>query len=457
MRGISATEPPEPEGNASHTYGTAGNYTWTFNATDAIGDSIAEYGLVTVYRPLGVEISVGPALGLAPLNVSFNATPEFGEAPYRIVWAFGDGSPNATTAAVWHTYETAANYTATVTVTDAAGVSAVRSVPVVVVSPMTVLAGVSPLLGQAPFRVAFTASPSGGLAPFSFAWVFGPGLGTSSASSGTFDFVSAGNFTVGLTVQDSLNETYVRSFSVEVVRPLGAALSVSREAGVAPLATNLTLVVQGGLAPLWYLWSFGDGTVGTTGPAVSHTFATVGRFDVRATVTDSLGSDVVTNATVLVVHPLSVTLTANTSTVTIGGSVALTLAFSGGLAPLEVRWSGLPSGCASENVTQLACSPNASGKFTVSATVSDALGESTTESTSLAVLSNATTPGTGGGGASSASLWEDAALGLVVLLVAIAVVAVVLRGRRPGPPTEPEGPSGEPSESTPGEAPSESG
>jgi hypothetical protein len=139
-------------------------------------------------------------------------------------------------------------------------------------------------------------------------------------------------------------------------------------------------------------------------------------------------------------------LTTNLSSLELGGSVQASVSASGGLAPDEVVWSGLPSGCTAGNVTTFSCAPTAVGNFTIEATVSDALGESITRSATVSVTPVPTTtnppPPHGGGGAIGSS---DLVYALVaVAIVAVIVVAAVLLRRRGGPgpsasTQEPEG------------------
>ncbi len=60
---------------------------------------------------------------------------------------------------------------------------------------------------------------------------------------------------------------------------------------------------------------------------------------------------------------------------------------SGGTGPLSTSYSGLPPGCASQDLLTLSCAPNQSGIFTVVATVTDALGYQASALTTLTVAS----------------------------------------------------------------------
>jgi Galactose oxidase, central domain len=66
---------------------------------------------------------------------------------------------------------------------------------------------------------------------------------------------------------------------------------------------------------------------------------------------------------------------ASANPVAVGNLTNLSVQVSGGVAPYELSWSGLPSGCASANSTTLACRPSAAGAFSVRVSASDSEGD----------------------------------------------------------------------------------
>ena len=86
---------------------------------NSFGDDTWEY-----VQPIHPNATGSPTSGLAPLVVSLSANPSGGVAPYFFNWSFDDGTPNATTADVAHTFHDPGNYTVTVLVEDSAGFTA---------------------------------------------------------------------------------------------------------------------------------------------------------------------------------------------------------------------------------------------------------------------------------------------------------------------------------------------
>lgn len=71
--------------------------------------------------PLLAWADVDTDEGKAPLTVEFKADIEGGKPPLKIVWKFGDGTPDSTEANPKHTYEKPGKYRADLEVNDAAG------------------------------------------------------------------------------------------------------------------------------------------------------------------------------------------------------------------------------------------------------------------------------------------------------------------------------------------------
>jgi hypothetical protein len=112
-----------------------------------------------------------------------------------------------------------------------------------------------------------------------------------------------------------------------------------------------------------------------------------GVFNVSVSVNDSNGLPSTKNATVTVNPDLVVTgITATPSTVTIGSGLYVNVTYVNGTAPYAFSYTGLPSGCHTLSTASLSCTPTASGDFTVTATVRDAVGWN--ESTMVSITVN---------------------------------------------------------------------
>jgi PKD repeat protein len=152
--------------NPGHTYNAACTCTATLTVTDSAAPAHTATSNVTmtvnaVGNPLAATASAVPTSGQVPLNVAFTGTATGGNPPYAYSWIFGDGSAASTLQNPSHTYNAAATYTATLTVTDS-------SAPVqTATSNVTITA--SPIAGTAPGTpTGLTASA--GSAQISLSW-----------------------------------------------------------------------------------------------------------------------------------------------------------------------------------------------------------------------------------------------------------------------------------------------
>jgi PKD repeat protein len=115
--------------NPSHTYNSAGQYTVVLNVTDSTGTTAAAGTVITVSAPLSASASANRTVGTAPLSVRFSGSASGGSPPYAYSWTFGDGGSSSLQSPT-HTYATAGNYTAQLTVTDSKAVRATSSVSI---------------------------------------------------------------------------------------------------------------------------------------------------------------------------------------------------------------------------------------------------------------------------------------------------------------------------------------
>jgi len=78
-------------------------------------------------------------------------------------------------------------------------------------------------------------------------------------------------------------------------------------------------------------------------------------------------------------------LAATPNPVDVGASTSVLLGFVGGAGPSTISYSGLPTGCVSQDATTINCKVVSAATYTISATIEDLLGYTTQSSTVLSV------------------------------------------------------------------------
>ena len=190
-------------------------------------------------------VSASPLSGDVPLDVAFDGSgssdPDGSISSYA--WDFGDGSTGVGVT-ISHTYLTAGNFAATLTVTDNRAATRTAAIAISVATPNVVPVAVvsaSPLSGDVPLDVAFDGSgssdPDGSIS--SYAWDFGDGS-TGVGVTISHTYLTAGNFAATLTVTDNRGGT--GTSSVDVLSAIPPTPTVQDLALSTPTSTKVTAV-----------------------------------------------------------------------------------------------------------------------------------------------------------------------------------------------------------------------
>jgi len=244
--------------------------------------------------------------------------------------------------------------------------------------------------GSAPLSVTFSDLSTN--SPTSWAWDFdNDGVVDSTDQNPTYTFTTAGNYTVNLTVTNSVgSDSTVKTDYITVSKsstptepaPV-AAFTADVTSGTAPLMVNFTDQSTG--SPTSWNWDFGDG-FNDTEQNVSHTFSEVGNYTVNLTVSNENG----TNST-------SALITVSEKSATVLPIANFSSNVSDGYAPLSVQFTDL-----SENATEWnwdfgdgfndteqnpVHTYTSAGNYTVNLTVSNAEGSDSEVKTEYIVVS----------------------------------------------------------------------
>ena len=314
-----------------------------------------------------------------------------------------------------------------------------------VVSPLTVSAiSVAPANLTIGESTVISITVSGGQLPTTIVYA---GIPSGCAAANVTEFTcqpnSTGLFDLEATVSDATGFTRYGSGTLAVnPLPTFTAFAVNRSVVDVGLPATFADSVSGGTGTITLSYAgLPSGCASADVHSLSCTPTAAGTYQVVAIATDAHGFSA--NATLaLTVNPLPTVsgFLASVATAIVNNTtVKFVVAISGGTGPYRVSYTGLPPGCFSSNSTQLNCLPRATGSYTVTAHVIDALGQGTSAELNLTV-ENATAPppvgGGGGGGSAGWSTFDSLALVAVAIVVVGAIALYATRRRGPPPSNE---------------------
>ncbi|RYY40572.1 MAG: PKD domain-containing protein [Chitinophagaceae bacterium] len=287
--------------NPQHTFPAAGNYVVNHWA-------VTDIGCVTDTVPQTIAVSQPPVANFgvaAPYcvgrSVSFTDTSTVsGGTLTNWSWNFGDGSPvvNASTAAAQtHSYATAGSFTATLQVTSSGGCRSAVFPRTFTVNPNPSAAFTfsSACLPAAAIAFTNTSSVAGG-GTLGYQWAFGPAGATSTVTSPSYTYTTAGPHNVRLvatgpggctdTSLQVLNTVYAQPTSAFTVSTAPVPLKYCRNAPITFTSNGAAT----GSTVSEYHWDFGDSNQSTQQAPVK-TFATAGTYVVKHWIKSAIGCE----------------------------------------------------------------------------------------------------------------------------------------------------------------------
>jgi PKD repeat protein len=200
-----------------HVFSANGYYTIHLWVNDSYGAGVSATATIHVSTPLSVTsiaASQNPAALGVPVN--FTVVAAGGAPPYTYSWEFGDGGTGGNLSSITHVYTTDGPFQVSVSVGDASGAVARRSINVSI--GLQAVAGSSTSSGTSPLTVSFLGQAHGGYPPYRYSWLFGDG-----ASSGLQDpshtYNASGHYEVVLLATDSRGNVSSSSLSIDVGSP----------------------------------------------------------------------------------------------------------------------------------------------------------------------------------------------------------------------------------------------
>lgn len=197
----------------------------------------------------------------------------------------------------------------------------------------------------------------------------------------------------------------------------------------------LLLSVSGGTGVYHYSWyDLPPGCVAADRPVLYCTPSVPGTYAVGANITDSDGQMTRSSAVTMNVYAslALVDVIVAPSSAHVDQPFSLNVTTTGGIPPLRYNYSGLPSGCLSQDAPTVACTPSRTGQYIILVSVHDARSQNASENVIVNVSSTGplSSPPSGGGPYLTGYLLYSTLTAAVVAVAAAILIAARSRRRR---------------------------
>jgi PKD repeat protein len=288
------------EQNPTYQYDHAGTYTVVLMITDDDGDTddISKQITVTNIPPVADPNGPYEAECYEPLQLDGSGSYDTDGEIIEYFWNLGDGN-TATGPYPTHTYTAEDVYTISLTVTDDEGDTDTETTTATVIDPEVNVDAGGPYSGETGITIQFTGSANSGTPPYSWFWDFDDG-NTSSEQNPTHTFELPGEYTVYLSVTDSLGEIGWDTAEVNI-EPSPLLVDAGGPYYGLP-GDNIKFIgtAIGGTPPYNWSWDFGDETPTSNEQNPTHQYTVEDTYTATLTVTDDSSQIVCDTADVFI-------------------------------------------------------------------------------------------------------------------------------------------------------------
>jgi hypothetical protein len=283
-------------------------------------------------------------------------------------------------------------------------------------------------------RVTLTATATGGAGGFTFLWSGLPtGCAASIGASLPCTPTAPGVGLVRVSATDTLGSGANATEPFVVDSPPSVTLNGSSSLLETGQSVGYMATAVGGTGNLTYRWTgLPSGCTGGNLSVVVCATENAARLNVSVSVIDALGVTATSNSVATRVIPAPVlSISVAPRPTAVNGLLNVTATISGGLAPFDYAWSGLPRGCAATDGPTVVCRPTESGTFEVSVSIVDGLGAAASAATNVTV---AAPPAPSASSIGTTELVEIALAGVAVVVGGIGLGLAARSRRRSRPP-----------------------
>ncbi len=279
-----------------HTYANTGTFNVTLTATSTVTGCVIDSVLpVNITVPTAV-VTVNDTTACNAGTIQFSSAGSLDVS--SLMWTFGEGIAGVRDTSIasdtLHLYTRPGYYTATLTVTDIHGCTAVQTELIHILGPTAGFTA-SPTGGCAPINVTFTdTSLTEGGAINQWVWNYGGGVADTTSSVGVVShpYTNPGLYTIRLIVTDvnGCTDTLVTPNYINPSRPTAA---ISNDTlGCRDIGEIFNATAGSAASPVTYTWDFGDSSAPVTvvgSSTTSHSYSSNGLYPVYLVLEDANG------------------------------------------------------------------------------------------------------------------------------------------------------------------------
>ncbi|MCC5615423.1 PKD domain-containing protein [Nostoc sp. CHAB 5836] len=372
--------------NATHTYADNGTYIATLTVMDSLRVSSFQTLSITVNNVAPTVRAGTDFTANEGQTVTFNGTytdPGILDT-HTYTWDFGDGNTINGTLTPTHIYANNGTYTAKLTITDFDGSVSNDTLTVTVnnVAPVINTINSDITINEGAIANFNAIATDQGFDNLTYNWDFGDGTGPLVGQSVSHIFADNDDYTVSLTVRDSDGAVTIQTLNVKVnnVAPTVSAGTDSIANEGQTITFNGSFTDPGILDTHTIEWNFGDGNTATGIVNPTHTYTQNGTYSVTLTVRDNAGASTIDTLTVTVnnVAPIITQLTGTTEVAEGTPAYFTAAATDAGKDTLTYTWD-FGDGSSPVQGFDVSHIFKDNGNYTVTLTVGDTDGATTTQ------------------------------------------------------------------------------
>ena len=353
----------------SHLFSSPGTYSVRLTVTDSVGEHAYATVIIQVNSdPTVVLSSRENANNEVNQSICFYVTISGGTPLYSYEWSV-NGVEVGTSPTYTYVPTTTGTYTISLTVTDLVSQKVQASKTASISEPPSAYISSSSTSVDTGIPLTLCSHVSGGMNPFTYSWAADGSVYVTQ--NVTLEFSSPGEYTVHLTISDSVQGHAYATYNITVHAPPSISVYSQYRNIDAGVSDSFNSTINAGIGPYNYTWYLSGSIIGY-GSSLQYVFSNPGSYILELVAEDSDHLFSYANVTISVISPPEAILQASGLCIDPGMKTTISSTVNGGIGPYNYTWylSGSIIGYGSSLTYTL----TASGSYNFSLLVKDSFG-----------------------------------------------------------------------------------